>query len=447
MARKKVTLPEKGLPYEEVLGQMKELRKGDARWQDGKVFSLVYHVSDEFDEFCHQAHLMYFHENALSPIAFPSLKQYEAEVVSMAVDLFGGDRRAMGTMTTGGTESILMAVKTYRDWARETKPEVKKPEMVIPETAHAAFRKASHYFDVRIVYAPVDPDTYRVDLDAVRAAISPNTIFIVGSAFNYPKGVMDPIGELGAIARENDVGLHVDACLGGFILPWLEKLGQDIAPWDFRVPGVTSLSADIHKYGFVSKGASVVLYRNQRFLKHQFFAETDWSGGIYISPSMSGTRRGGNIAEAWAAMKAMGADGYLEAARKIKEASDKIKAGINAIPEMHVMGEPEGTVFAFTSDSLNPFVIGEKMEEKGWDINYLQNPAALHVMIVSTKHLEVADQFLADLRESVEFVKANPNLEPMGNAAVYGMAATLPEKDRSQLKKVVLGFLVDQYRL
>ncbi len=444
MARKKVVLPEKGIPYEEVLHEMAELRKQDARWQDGKVFSLVYHLSDEFEEFSQKAHDMYFHENALSPLAFPSLRRYEAEIVSMAADLFGGDQKVVGTLTSGGTDSILMAVKTYRDWARKVKPEIKKPEMIIPETAHAAFRKAAHYFDVQLVTIPVDEE-YKVRLDAVKAALSPNTILIVGSAFNYPKGVIDPIESLATIAEEHGIGMHVDACLGGFILPWLKKLGQVIPPWDFSVPGVTSVSADLHKYGFVSKGVSVILYRNIKFLKNQFFAETDWSGGIYISPSMAGTRRGGCIAEAWAVMKGLGADGYLEASRKIKMASDKLQAGINAIPGMHVLGKPEGTVFAFTSDTIDPFLIGEELEKRKWEINYLQNPNALHLMIVSTKHLEIADQFLKDLRAVVKYVKANPSLKPKGNAAIYGMAATL--EDRSKIKDVVLGFLADQYRL
>ncbi|HMF34494.1 MAG TPA: hypothetical protein VKK79_23935 [Candidatus Lokiarchaeia archaeon] len=228
-------------------------------------------------------------------------------------------------------------------------------------------------------------------------------------------------------------------------MPWLAQLGQAIPPWDFSVPGVTSISADLHKYGFVSKGASVILYRNVKFLKNQFFAEADWSGGIYISPGMSGTRRGGNIAEAWAALKALGSDGYLEAARIIKMASDKIQAGINAIPGLHVIGEPEGTVFAFTSDTLDPYLIGEEMEQRGWDINYLQNPPALHLMIISTKHLEVADQFLSDLSESVEFVANNPDLKAKRSAAVYGMAATMG--DRGKIKDVLLGFIADQYRL
>lgn len=444
MARKKVVLPEKGVPHEEILAEMRDLRAKDANWEEGRVFSLVYHYTDEHSEFLERAHNMYFHENALSPIAFPSLNRYEAEVVSMTVDIFHGDRRAVGTMTTGGTESILMAVKTYRDWARAKKPAVTRPEMIIPETAHAAFRKAAHYFDVNIVYAPVRED-FRVDIDAVEAAITDNTILLVGSAFNYPKGVIDDIEALGQLAKTHKIGLHVDACLGGFILPWLVKLGYDIPPFDFAVPGVTSISADLHKYGFMSKGASVVMYKNQRFLKHQFFALIEWSGGIYISPSMSGTRPGAKLAEAWACMKAMGEEGYLEAAKIIMEATQRYIEGINAIPEMHVVGDPDGTVFAFGSDTLDVFVIGEEMESRGWEVNYLQDPACLHLMIVSTKHAEVVDEFLADLRAVVDVVKAHPERKAEGTAAIYGMAAKIP--DKGQMKNVALGFLADQYRL
>lgn len=444
--QKPVRIPEKGVPAAQLFAEMDQRQTQDARWEDGHLFGFVYHASAEHAAIVERAHQQFFHVNAISPLAFPSCQQFEAEVVSMAVDMFHGDRRAVGTMTSGGTESLLMCVKTYRDWARQVKPEVRHPEIVLPETAHIAFRKAAHYFGVNLVEVPVTP-AYKVDLEAVAAALTPETILLVGSAYNYPKGVIDPIPELAALAKEHQVGLHVDGCLGGFVLPWLEKLGYDIPPFDFRVRGVTSMSADLHKFGFGAKGASLVLYRNQRYLKHQFFANVHWSGGIYISPAMAGSRPGAAIAACWASLKALGEEGFLEAQRVMKETADKLMAGINAIPDLRVLGDPPGTTFAVGSDALDVFVIGEEMEKRHWHMNYMQNPACLHFMVSSTTHARVADQFLEDLRAAVEVVKAHPDRQPEGAAALYGMTAKLPEGQRDQMREVALGFLADQYRL
>jgi len=289
-----ISLPPKGIPADDVLSAMLELREHDARWQDGKTWSLVYHAGDELIEFVKEAYTMFFSENGLNPTAFPSLKKFEAEVVAMTASLLGGGKETVGNMTSGGTESILMAVKTAREWARAKNSANIAPEMVLPETAHPAFEKAAHYFSVKPVRVPVGAN-FRADVAAAKAAITPNTVLMVGSAPSYPQGVVDPIPELAQIAQEKGLLFHVDACVGGFMLPFVRKLGYAVPDFDFRVPGVTSMSADLHKYAYTAKGASVILYKKKTLRRHQYFVYTDWSGGIYASPIMTGTRPGGAI--------------------------------------------------------------------------------------------------------------------------------------------------------
>jgi glutamate/tyrosine decarboxylase-like PLP-dependent enzyme len=422
---------------------MRELRGGDADWHSGQTWSLVYHAGDEHSEFLKEAHGTFFSENALNPIAFPSLRRFEAEVVRMTATMLNGDQNVVGTMTSGGSESILMAVKTYRDRARDLHPEIKRPEMVLPVTAHAAFLKAGHYFGVEPVLVRLDDDL-RVDLSAVRTAISPNTILIVGSAPNYPHGIIDPIEDLGAIALKRDLGFHVDACLGGFFLPWAEDLGYPIPRFDFRVPGVTSMSADVHKYGFAAKGASTILYQDTALRRYQFHVATGWPGGIYASPSMAGTRPGGPIAAAWAAIKRIGRDGYLEKAKGIMETTGRLIAGINGIPGLRVLGDPPASVFAFTSDEVDVYAVGDALDQRGWHMDRQIKPASLHLMVTPV-HAGLEDRFLDDLADAVEEVRANPDASQAGQAAMYGMMTTLP--DQGMVDEIVLQMLDSLYQV
>ena len=316
-------IPPKGISPEKIISNMQQMRGQDADWRAGRTFSLVYFASEEHTRLLKDAYSMFFSENGLSPMAFPSLRRFETETIAMVADMLGGGPKTIGSMTSGGTESILMALKTARQWAREHKPDVTAPEAVLPITVHPAFEKAVHYFDIKPVHIPIGDD-YRADVEAARKAVNDNTILIVGSAPAYPHGVVDPIADLAAIAQENGIPCHVDACLGGFLLPWLKKLGNPIPDFDFSVPGVTSISADIHKYGFAAKGASTVLYRDEELRKHQYFAYTEWPGGLYASPTATGTRPGGAIAAAWATLQHMGQDGYLEIARKIMDISERV---------------------------------------------------------------------------------------------------------------------------
>ncbi len=323
-------LPSQSQTREAVLSSLERARSNDAAWRKGRTFSLVYWAGDDVLELLHDAFFQYFSENALNPMAFPSLRRFENEVVSMTGSLLGHDE-AFGSMTSGGTESILMAVKTARDWARETMPHVKEPEMLVPESVHPAFEKAGHYFGVRVVHAPLD-ESLRANVSAMAELANEKTILLVGSAPAYPHGVIDPIEDIAALAQKHHILCHVDACVGGFMLPFAKKLGRAVPPFDFPVPGVTSMSADAHKYGWAAKGASVILYRTRELRRHQFVVYTDWPGGLYGSPSAPGTRPGGPIAAAWAVMNYLGEEGYLKLAKKTLDASDAILAGIRRSP-------------------------------------------------------------------------------------------------------------------
>lgn len=428
--------PKKGMSKDEVARGLEAKREGDAEWQKGKTFSLVYNAGDDVMQVAKDAYLRYFSENALNPMAFPSLRRFERDVIRMVGGLFGAPEGFAGTMTSGGTESLLMAVKSARELARKTRPEITAPEMVVPITIHPAVEKAAHYFDVKAVHVPVRDD-FRADPAKARELVNENTILMMGSAPAYPHGVVDPIEELAGIAQEKGILFHVDACVGGMLLPWLERLGRKIPAWDFRVPGVTSISADLHKYGYTAKGASTVVYRSRETRRHQHFVYTEWPGGIYASPSVTGTRPGGPIAAAWAVMSYLGEEGYLRIARETLDATNQLLEGIAAIPGLRIMGRPDATIFAFTSDEVDVFMLGEAMSARGWKLDRQQLPPALHLM-VTPAHLAVAGRFLADLRECTDHLRTTKP-QPEGSAAMYGMMATFP--DRTALESLVLDFM------
>jgi len=393
-------LPAKGMSREEVMARMRERKRADADWRGARTWSLVYPAGEDVDAMLRDANELYLYENALNPFRFPSLRQMEEEVVSMTTDLLHGGESAGGCMSSGGTESILLGVKTARDRAREERG-VTAPELVAPVTAHPAFAKAAHVLGLTRRPVPVDSD-FRADVDAARKLVNENTALVVGSAPNYPFGVADPIPELAALAAEAGASFHTDACLGGFMLPFWERLGEPVPPFDFRVPGVTTISADVHKYGYCTKGASVIAHRDKSTLmKHQLFVYEDWPGGLYGSFGMAGARPAGPIAAAWAVMSFLGEEGYLRLAAKVRDTTQKLRAGIEAIPGLSVHGDPVMSVFSFGSDTLDVFAVGDVMDDRGWHLDRQKGPDALHLM-VSPEHARVADAFLSDLREAVE---------------------------------------------
>jgi glutamate/tyrosine decarboxylase-like PLP-dependent enzyme len=418
-------LPETGRDRTEILHEMESMRDHEEmQWRDGFVSGAVYHGDQEHIDFLNKVYTIHSQSNPLHADVWPSTTKFEAEIVAMTAHMLSGDGQDIcGTLSSGGTESILLAMKTYRDWARETKG-ITKPEMIVPVTAHAAFDKASQYFGIRTIHIPVDSD-FCADVEAARKAVSRNTVVIVGSAPSFPHGAIDPIEELSELARRHKVGFHTDACLGGFVLPWAERLGHPVPKFDFRLPGVTSISVDTHKYGYAAKGTSVILYRGQDLRHYQYYTAADWPGGLYFSPTFAGSRPGALSAACWAALTSVGVQGYMDATRKILATAEVIKRGIREIPELRVLGNPLFVV-AFASDSLDIYKVLDQMTRKKWSLNGLHKPACAHIC-VTLRHTQagVAERFVEDLRESVEYVKAHPE-EKGGMAPVYGMAATMP---------------------
>jgi glutamate/tyrosine decarboxylase-like PLP-dependent enzyme len=403
-------IPEHGRDAGELLTEIEARHADDIDWRGGRAFSLVYNVDDhEHEELIEQVAVRYLHDNALNPFKYPSVLQMELDVIAMACQLLGTEPNC-GSMSSGGTESIFLAVQVARDQARQERG-IAEPQLLTPSTAHPAFAKAAKYLDIEHVLVPVGPDG-RADVAATEAALTERTGLVVGSAPCYPYGVIDPIEELAGMAQERGILFHTDACLGGWILPWWERLGEEVRPWDFRVPGVTSISADIHKYGYTFKGASTVLYRSRDLLSRQHFWYDDWPGGLYASGTSAGTRSAAPIAGAWAAINHLGEDGYLRLTQIVRDTAQRFRDGIGAIDGLRVTHEPDLSLFEFGSDELDIGAIGDVMDDRGWNLDRQQG--GLHLMI-SPYHARVVDRFLEDLA----FAAANHG--PSRNvAASYG---------------------------
>ena len=420
-------LPESGINRDDILDELKKITVlEEKRWKEGLVSGAVYHGDSEHIDFLNEVYALQSQSNPLHSDLFPSASKFESEIVSMTAQMLGADKaddEVCGVVTSGGTESILLAMKTYRDRAKEVNG-IRRPNIVLPVTAHAAFDKAGEYFKIKIKRVPIDGN-YQADINAVRKAANGNTICIVGSAPNFPQGIVDPIKEMSEIARERGICFHVDACLGGFVLPWAEKLGYPVPEFDFRLPGVTSISADTHKFGYAAKGTSVILYRNPELRHYQYYTIADWPGGLYFSPTFAGSRPGALSAACWATLLSMGENGYLDSVKQILKTAEIIKKGVHEIPELNLMGDPLW-VIAFQSKELDIYKVMDQMTQRGWNLNGLHKPACVHICL-TLRHTQtgVAARFLSDLKDSVDYVKANPS-KSGGMAPVYGMAASLP---------------------
>jgi glutamate/tyrosine decarboxylase-like PLP-dependent enzyme len=420
-------LPPAGRDRGEILDEMRGLaEREEQKWRTGFASGAVYHGGQDHIDFLNQVYALTSQANPLHPELWPSAVKYEAEIVAMTASMLGGGADGVdtvcGTVSSGGTESILLAMRTYRDHARAER-RITDPEIVVPVSAHAAFDKAAQYFNIKLVPVPVGPD-WRADVGAVTKAITNRTVAVVVSAPGFPHGVVDPVEEVAAVAAERGVGCHVDACLGGFVLPWAERLGYPVPPFDFRVPGVTSMSADTHKFGFAAKGTSIVLYRTNDLRRYQYYRNATWMGGLYYSPTFAGSRPGALTAEAWAAMLAFGEEGYMIATKAILETAAVMRRGIEHIPELFVLGDPLW-VLAFASDQLDVYAIMDQMSARGWSLNGLQNPPAAHIC-VTLRHAQpgVADRFVADLEASVSAVRAQPQSKGV-MAPIYGMTGAV----------------------
>lgn len=400
-------LPRSGASPDEILGALEAMRANDVRWREGRTFGLVYDGGDGLHALQEQVAQRFLQENALNTGAFPSLGRMQSEVVSMVAHLLHGED-ASGFITSGGTESILMAVKSARERGRIERG-ITEPEMIVPESAHAAFHKAAHYFGLTLHKVAVQED-WRADVGAMAERVTDNTVLMVGSAPQYPQGVINPIEELAAVAAEAGASFHTDACMGGFVLPFMESMGDALPLWDFRVPGVTSISADLHKLGYVPKGASTILHRSKDLRRHQTFVFDGWLGGFYASPSMQGTRSGLPIALAWATLSYLGLEGYQDLTRQAVDACRRLTAGVRAIPALTVLGEPEAHLFAMTAapgaeDQLDVFALADELATRGWFQDRQTPPDSLH-STVSAGNAPVVDDYLADLADAVATIGA-----------------------------------------
>jgi sphinganine-1-phosphate aldolase len=405
-------LPEHGSSLEEVMDGLRALQVNDADYHNARTWALIYNAGPEVDAVLQAAGGHTLLENALNPFVFPSLKEMQRDIVGIAADLMHGGEDAGGALTSGGTESIFMAVKTARDKARAERG-IERGRIIVPRTAHPAFNKAAHLLDLEWVQMPLGDDL-RTHAAALEGMITDDTVLVVGGAPAYPFGMVDPIPEMAAMAAEAGVPFHVDACLGGFMLPFVERLGHDVPPWDFRVPGVTSISADVHKYGYGIKGASVILHRPKSNLRHQVYFFNDWPGGIYGTQALQGTKAAAPIGAAWAVMHYLGEEGYLRLARQTLDATKRLLDGVRALEGVHAWGEPDMTVAAIGSREHDIYAIGDVLNERGWHFDRQDHPPALHLM-ASPRHAVVVDEFLEDLRYAVEH-----NAGKSATAATYG---------------------------
>jgi sphinganine-1-phosphate aldolase len=407
-------LPRSGRAAEHILAELDQLQAGDVDWKSGRAFSLAYHAGADVLALATQALARYQSANALNVAAFPSLRRMQSDVVAMVADLLHGGPEAAGFMTSGGTESILLAVKAARTRGRARG--VTSPQMVLPTSAHAAFEKGAEYFGVRSVRVPVRDD-FTADPRAMADAVTDDTILLVASAPSYPQGVIDPVAEIAALAQARDINCHVDACMGGITLPMLERLGHPLPGFDFRVPGVTSISVDLHKYGYTAKGASVIVHRSKALRKQQTFSTDNWSGGLYASSGLLGTKSGGPIAAAWAVMHYLGEDGYMRLTAAAREATEALMNELRGIAGVRILGEPAATLVAFTFDGADAFAVGDALARRGWVVDQQQPPPSLHCT-VNAVHGPVIAEFAADLRTALADVRAESR---GGRPAAYGV--------------------------
>jgi sphinganine-1-phosphate aldolase len=397
-------LPTKGIPAPQVFDELESLRAGDVDWRSGRVFSLAYYAGPQAIAVAEDAYRRFSGENALSTDAFPSLKMMQSDVLSMVGPWLGADKDSAGFMTSGGTESILMVVKAARDQFAQTDG-VTKPNIVLPTSAHAAFEKACHYFGVESRRADVGDD-WRADIAAMDRLIDDNTVMLVASAPQYPQGVIDDVTGIAKLAQQHGINCHVDACMGGVTLAYLEKLGQPIPAWNLRVPGVTSISVDLHKYGYTSKGASVVMYRSKSLRAHQGFFTDNWLGGMYASSGMLGTKSGGSIASAWAVLRHLGEDGYTALTQQTRNATVQLADHIVAHPQLALRAYPESTLICFGATDptlLNVFAVADELRIRGWYVDRQTPPDSLHCTVNAIHHDKI-DAFVTDLDASINTV-------------------------------------------
>jgi sphinganine-1-phosphate aldolase len=440
------TMPDRGRPRDEILAELRQMAaEEDGFWESGHCSGTMYCGDHEHYGFLTDAFGLFAHSNALQRDICPSATRFESEIIAMTLDMLHAeavtDGAPCGLVTSGGTGSISHAMLAYREHARQTRG-LGRVNVIKPETAHPAFDKACHLFGIELRRAPVDPETTLVDVDAVAHLIDDETVAVIGSACNYGYGTIDPIEQLSDLALDRGIGLHVDGCLGGFLLPWGQELGYPIPTFDFRLPGVTSISADTHKYGYAFKGSSVVAFRDAALRNAQYFFLTDWTGGKYCSPGMDGSRSVGLLAATWASMVSIGRDGYRGYAEQIFATAERFKDAVRSHPELRIIGEPT-FCFSFTSDEFDIYLINDRMKTMGWRFNGQQYPNAIHMAVTRPQtRAGVAEQFAADLDEAVSWALEHRD-EPAQSGAIYGGVAGGMNDEADEFIRTVMADLMD----
>lgn len=427
------TIPDKRCFNKDIYRKININKTLDENPAEGKISGAVYHVNNDIYTVAKFANNKFLYSNPLHPDVYVSIRKMEAEVVSMCINLYKGGSEVCGTTTSGGTESIILACKSYRDYYR--KKGIKNPEIIIPESAHVAFDKAAHLLDIKLV--KVKLNNYKVNLYEIERNINKNTILLVGSTPSFPHGVMDPMKSIAGIGIRHKIPVHMDACLGGFLMPFLSQAGYNIPMFDFNCDGITSISIDLHKYGYAPKGISVIMYKSNDYLHNQYFVNTDWQGGIYASPTLSGSRPGNVIAAAWAVMMKLGIESYVQYTGEIIDIAQKIKRELNKIKEIEIIGNPEMNVIAFTSNNI--YQLNDEMSKNGWHLNVLQYPPALHLCVTLTHTQSCADnRFITDIKNAIKVIKDKP-IDNSSMAVVYGSSQKIP--DRSIVKDLTHHYL------
>lgn len=401
------SLPATGLDREAIFARMTAMSSQDADWRRGRVPLYVFKGNEQVAEIARDAFLQFFNENGLGgKRAFPGLKKMEDEVLEVGLSLFHAPAEAVGYFTTGGSESIIAAVKACRDYVRKRNGNAHRGgNLILPYSAHPAFTKAAMLMDLETRRVPVGGDC-RADVAAMARAVDNETIMLVGSAPCFPYGTIDPIAELGLLAQRRNVWLHVDACVGGYIAPFAAKAGYPVPEFDFSVPGVTSLSADLHKFGFCPKPASTVLYRTPDAASCQPFDVDEWPGGRFMTATIAGTRPGGSIAGAWATLHAMGEQRYIETARQILETAHAYRRDIETCG-LQIIGKPDLSILAFTSTEIDMHAVSEGMARRKWVPGVVRQPFGLHLML-SMLHAPAREDYIRDLRASIDEARAKP---------------------------------------
>jgi len=421
---------------------MNSFRTRDVDWRSGRAWSLMYYVDEVHQEKIEAAYQQFFSENFVSPVTFGSLQRMEREVVDWSAELLHAPEGYAGLLTSGGSESIFLVVWAARESARRRG--IRRPEIVLPATGHPAFRKAAQIVGMRVRTLPVG-DHQMARSDQLSKRLNRKTALVVASAPSYPHGVMDPIQDMARLAHAKNIPFHVDACVGGFMLPWVEALGHPLEPWDFRVEGVTSISADVHKFGYGAKGCSLLLHRNERLLRRHLYVQADWPGGIYATAGLAGTRPGGAVAAAWASLRGLGRSGFLATAETNLKAAANLRSQLEAIPEIEIIGNPCMNILAYRTRENQPdlFIVADFLEDRGWQVDRQHKPLCVHLTVMK-HHSHVLDEYVRDVQEGLAFAKKQPERSQQGSAALYGLMARLPAGGvvRQQVRQLVRSWYV-----